>query len=171
MTENARRVNPALDFTMSVWTQALFDAITKLDPGQAISHSEIEHIVGKPMAQCYGAVASARRRARREHAMLFRFAKEGLLRLDDSGVVGTASKAIADVSRKARRSCEDLDRCVAYDKLDENGKKDFNLRRSVLGALAAVSASSSSKRIEAAVVQTRRPLELAETLRQFGGSE
>lgn len=158
-----------LDFTLSLETKIVFDRIVKLETNELVTYEELERITGKEIRQLRGALGTARRRARREHRMVFgTVRKEGLRRLDDDGIVDRSLSTLSRLGKVVREGAKDM-RCVEYGSLTDAGKAGYNARMSVLGAVGMMTSAPSLKRVEAGSVKAQRALDLSETLRLFGG--
>jgi hypothetical protein len=90
---------------ISIETTRCESALREVAVGAHVSYKELSSKVGRDVTRAARHVLqSARRRLLREHGIVFdAVIGEGLVRLDDSGVVTTASRSTDRIRRTARR--------------------------------------------------------------------
>jgi hypothetical protein len=154
---------------MSIDAQVLYERLEKTQIGDRVSYKELNAIIDKNVQN--GArhlLETARRAAMRKHHMVFQvIANEGLLRLDDLGIVATGKLSIAKVGRATRRGLKKLACVQNFDGMSNEAKIKHNTFASTLGALSLFTRGSSVKRIEEKVTEANVKLATRKTLEAF----
>jgi len=154
-------------FEPSIDRRLVEDRLRKATVGELVSYSELAGIIDRDMQNGGRGVLTSARRALERDGVIFAVVRdEGVKRLSDPEIVKTGEDTIARARRASRRGYRRVS-MANYDKLSKEDQVTHNAYLSILGALAAVTKTSSVRRVEARVAESRECLPLAATLEAF----
>lgn len=156
-------------FEKALETQLLTEALRKA--GDFVSYDDLTKACGRDVTKDgRGNLYSAKRIVQREDRVVWgTVPKKGLQRLRGEGLVAAGASSLSRIHSEARRGVKRLE-CVTYEELDNSQRIKHNATAAALGALGALTKTTSLNRIEQASEKTTEKLSMAETLRLFGAS-
>lgn len=159
-------------FQISVDTQILYDLLAKVEPGGFIDYEMLSHSIGRDVRLSgHGNLATARKRLMQDNRVVFGVVrKEGLKRLDDSGIVATGDFSMGRIHRETTRAVKRISCVQSFEHLSEAEKVKQNTTRSLCGAIHEVTKPRNVKRLEGKVMEARETLSFIKTIEFFAGN-
>ena len=144
---------------LSVDTQTIALLLLSVPPAGEIDYASMSAAIGRDVqTRARHILNSAVRRVLREKQMVFApVIGKGLKRLDDIGVLGVGTAAIASIGRKSRRAVKKL-ACANYDALKPPERVQRNVMASQFGMLTHITSASTQKKLEARAGHEMLPL-------------
>src|SRR5574337_886531 len=103
--------------------------------GDKVTYKELSELIARdcaPGSEGYACLFSARRAAERDGIVFDVVRKSGLVRLDDGGIVKSASGFMEHIHRTARKASRRLTRVSDYNSLPNDQKIQHNMKLSLL---------------------------------------
>lgn len=154
----------------SIEARLLYARLNKTEAGELIPYGELSEIAGrdvKPGGDAYFALYRARAMCEREDGIVFECARSvGIKRLDDAGIIATATSDFRSIGRRAKKAMRRIAQ-ADYQALGDEDKATHNAAISALGAVRLFTKPASIKRIEAAVKNTQGALPVGRALELF----
>jgi hypothetical protein len=156
---------------LSVDTQTIERLLWDVPVGDVIDYTTLSAAIGRDVQhRARHILDSAVRRVLRDKQMVFAAVSGlGMKRLDDTGVLGVGTQAVAEIGRKSKRTVKKL-ACAKYEALTKDGQNQHNVLVSQLGMLAHVTSTSAQKRIAAKVDEAQAKLPVAKMLEAMRAS-
>ncbi len=153
---------------LSVDAQVLAKRLETAKPGEVVTYAELSRLIRRDVQhEAASVLSSARRVVQREHKAVFgAVIKQGLKRLDASGIVSVGEQGIQKITRASRRAARRL-ACADYDALPNADKVRFNTAASLLGAMELATKPNRVKALAAAVETAAAKLPTADVLTLF----
>jgi hypothetical protein len=173
---NVHRLNPnSLDPTgarsfpsVSYETKLLVELLSTQPEGTIVKYAEMAELIGRPVipkSDGYRYLASARRILARDYAVIIDAEpKVGVRVCTNEEKMLVSGRDMKRARRAVQRSRQKLT-TVAYERLDDAKKREWNARMSLVGAIALMSAPKAIAKIEKAVSTSVLPS--AKTLELF----
>jgi len=150
-------------------TQLLVNRLLKVPEGASISYNDLSTVIGEPVDGSTTKLGSARRVIQSESQIIFETIRgEGLRRADAFGVVRAAGAGVEKIRRESRRRLKIL-ACTQIDKLDTEGKAQFNMTASHLGILGEICKPRAAKQLRIAVEAAQERLPVGKAIEAIQG--
>lgn len=155
-------------FELSLDTKAIYDLLATAAVGQTISFAAMSDSLGRTVMGGEPHVQSALHRIQSMDGRVFANVRGvGYRRLNDAEIVGTGTREIDTIRRRAKRAGRRLT-CVAdFAALPNDLKVKHNTFLSMFGAIASMMKPKAVKRVETEVTRAQAALPLAKTLEAF----
>lgn len=161
-------MNKKLTFEKSSDTKILESVLGEAKIGQMVTYEELSTAIGRDVRKfALPSLRSARRGLLKSKDFVFGCESGvGLRRLNDSQIIDSAEDDRKRMKRAATRSLQKLS-VVDFETLPPVKKKQHTVAAAQMGAIAMFSSTSSRKRIEASVNESKSTLAIGETLSLF----
>jgi hypothetical protein len=154
---------------LSIDVKTIYDLLARCSVGDVIAYATMQAAIGRSVTGTgRWILASARRRALHQNAMLFgSVSKVGVKRLSDPEIVDTGKDAVDRIHRITNKSARNMTAIRDFDALPTESKVRHNTYLSALALLGHISKEKQLKRLQEKVNKEQVALPLAKTLEAF----
>lgn len=155
---------------ISVEARLIYQAFTKLSPGESISYEELSEITGGDIRQNRGVIYTAINRAQQDDGIIIGCVrKHGYKRLRDEEIASIGDYSISRIRRESRRGLNRVVKVQDFQALPEELKVKHNTSASILSAIHGALRKKALRCVESRVRESVDKLPLAKTLEAFKG--
>lgn len=156
------------NFEIAVDTRLLYQALTKLRPGEQITYAQLGEVVGYKIEGSNSHLQSAIRRCFSIDDMVFdNIRGEGYRRLTDAEIVDAATRDTDALRRKSRKAAKRLASVTTVDQMAPEKRVEHNARLSLFAAITAMTKPKAIDALKSTVSAVGNELPFAKTLEAF----